>query len=139
MTPEKNEQSIHPLVKVFSGFDASTSDEVVRRYFQEEFPALLEKPCGVLMWCPYGPLVEDFPLANRKSRRSNRRTPMAKPEPCAVFGHDCPVFYVAEPMLDPDAVAGDCICDDCRRKMEEQDLESVENDRPDSESGVSTR
>lgn len=44
------------------------------------------KPCWELKYCPYGPLVEQFTL--KKERDS---------ESCRIFGHDCPVFYVAEP------------------------------------------
>ena len=44
------------------------------------------KPCWELKYCPYGPLVEDFPLKKERDHQS-----------CRVFGHDCPVFYVAEP------------------------------------------
>ena len=42
-----------------------------------------------LEYCPYGPLVEDFPLKETKDSRS-----------CRIFGHDCPVFYVAEPLTE---------------------------------------
>ena len=42
------------------------------------------KPCKKLGYCPYGVLVEEFPL-KMKSKIS-----------CELFGHDCPVFYVAE-------------------------------------------
>ena len=41
------------------------------------------KPCRCSGFCPYGQLVEEFPLTETK--RS-----------CEVFGHDCPVFYHAE-------------------------------------------
>ena len=47
------------------------------------------KPCWELKYCPYGPLVEDFPLRTRPDERS-----------CRIFGHDCPVFYVAEPLTE---------------------------------------
>lgn len=43
------------------------------------------KPCRILEYCPYGPLVEQFPLPDEDNERS-----------CSVFGHECPVFYVAE-------------------------------------------
>ncbi len=43
-----------------------------------------EKPCIKLGWCPYGQLVEAFPLKD-KSKFS-----------CKLFGHDCPMFYHAE-------------------------------------------
>lgn len=42
------------------------------------------KPCKMCGFCPYGQLVEEFPLTNDKDIA------------CQVFGHDCPVFYQAE-------------------------------------------
>lgn len=47
------------------------------------------KPCWELKYCPYGPLVEDFPLAEDRTDKS-----------CRIFGHDCPVFYSAEPFTE---------------------------------------
>jgi len=47
------------------------------------------KPCWEIKYCPYGPLVETFPLKNNRDERS-----------CRIFGHDCPVFYVAEPLTE---------------------------------------
>ncbi len=47
------------------------------------------KPCWELKYCPYGPLVEEFPLPEKDDERS-----------CRIFGHHCPVFYVAEPLTE---------------------------------------
>jgi len=47
------------------------------------------KPCWEIKYCPYGPLVEDFPLKREPDEKS-----------CRIFGHDCPVFYVAEPFTE---------------------------------------
>ena len=47
------------------------------------------KPCHFLMFCPYGQLVEEFPLEENNSKHS-----------CKVFGHHCPVFYQAEPVAE---------------------------------------
>lgn len=47
------------------------------------------KPCWKLDWCPYGPLVEDFPLKKKPDDIS-----------CSIFGHDCPVFTMAEGFID---------------------------------------
>ena len=47
------------------------------------------KPCWELKYCPYGPIVEEFPLPEVDSHRS-----------CRIFGHDCPVFTVAEPLTE---------------------------------------
>jgi len=47
------------------------------------------KPCWELKYCPYGPLVEDFPLK-----------PVPDEQSCRIFGHDCPVFSMAEPFTE---------------------------------------
>jgi len=50
-----------------------------------------EKPCLKLGFCPYGQLVEAFPLVRGEFS-------------CRVFGHDCPVFYCAEPLSESPTV-----------------------------------
>lgn len=45
--------------------------------------AALEKPCYSCGYCPYGVLVENFPLQRDSFS-------------CEVFGHDCPAYYLAE-------------------------------------------
>jgi hypothetical protein len=47
------------------------------------------KPCWELKYCPYGPLVEQYPLRKKRTAQS-----------CRIFGHDCPVFYSAEPFTE---------------------------------------
>ena len=47
-----------------------------------------EFPCMRLKYCPYGPLVEDFPLLEEEDDES-----------CPIFGHQCPAFFVAEPFF----------------------------------------
>ncbi|MFZ3166339.1 MAG: hypothetical protein WA130_01905 [Candidatus Methanoperedens sp.] len=42
------------------------------------------EPCNDLGYCPYGYLVEFFPLEERDEYS------------CPIFGHDCPVYYLAE-------------------------------------------
>ena len=44
------------------------------------------KPCWDLKYCPYGPLVEQFPMTNDIKYK------------CKVFGHQCPVFTTSEPI-----------------------------------------
>ena len=44
----------------------------------------VSKPCHKLGYCPYGPMVEMFPLKKRNKFS------------CKVFGHNCPVFHTAE-------------------------------------------
>ena len=48
-----------------------------------------KKPCYVLNWCPYGGLVEAFRIRREISRYT-----------CQVFGHDCPVFYISEKVIE---------------------------------------
>lgn len=153
---------IHPSAKMLSGFAPDTPDETVREYWEHEFPSeVVEKPCGILMWCPYGPLVEEFPLHPEAEAYAIQHgkyvrwdaTPHGKrpdgsqypgrwvecgpddqgampdldyavgkieePRSCSIFGHDCPAFHVAEPFADPEAVADNCLCDECRAKLEE--------------------
>lgn len=52
-------------------------------------PIEFTKPCHILKYCPYGQLVEAFPLEVPRSIIS-----------CRVFGHDCPVFRCAEPLAE---------------------------------------
>jgi len=47
------------------------------------------KPCRMIGFCPYGQMVEMFPLQEESTHRS-----------CEVFGHDCPVYYHAEPLAE---------------------------------------
>lgn len=87
------------------------------------------KPCWEVKYCPYGPVVEEFPLKNTPDEKS-----------CRVFGHDCPVFYVAEPLTEtkelrnisrsiPRAVQfrvlkrDNQICSDCGKPVLDQDVE----------------
>lgn len=46
------------------------------------------KPCWELNYCPYGVLVEDFQLTDEYDYE------------CRIFGHECPVFTVAEPFTE---------------------------------------
>ena len=54
-----------------------------------EEPVKIEKPCHYTRFCPYGQLVEEFPIKEERTEIS-----------CTVFGHDCPAFYCAEPMAE---------------------------------------
>ena len=46
------------------------------------------KPCWEIKYCPYGPLIEQFPLPDNDK----------DPRRCRIFGHICPVYFVAEPI-----------------------------------------
>ena len=92
------------------------------------------KPCHFLSFCPYGQLVEEFPICEEESAYAIKHGKYVKwsnpkgfpaegtwvsckkgdkgaspdvnwaagkvkaPYSCKVFGHNCPVFYHAEPM-----------------------------------------
>ena len=49
-------------------------------------PKKIRKPCYILNYCPYGPLVEEFELRYERDGEIS----------CGVFGNDCPVFTCAE-------------------------------------------
>lgn len=46
----------------------------------------IDKPCKKLGYCPYGPLVEQSPLNEKRSAERD----------CKAFGHECPVWRNAE-------------------------------------------
>ena len=90
----------------------------------------IEKPCHSCGYCPYGTLVEEFPLHkeakkyaikhNRYSKfikkkgwiKCNKKDKGASPDlnwaapkikdpySCNVFGHDCPVYYQGEMLME---------------------------------------
>jgi len=90
----------------------------------------IEKPCHKLGYCPYGQLVEEFPLHKKAekyaikhnkfvktikgkgwvscSKNDKGATPdlnwackkVKEPFSCKTFGHDCPVFYHAENIVE---------------------------------------
>lgn len=64
---------------------------------KRDFP----KPCHTLGWCPYGWLVEFFPLRGKAVQWNGKNLdikPLRKNKElsCSTFGHDCPVFYSGE-------------------------------------------
>src|SRR6266404_5352845 len=52
---------VHRALKRMLGFKASESDAVVLRDSRRA-ASVYCKPCWELRYCPYGPLVEDFPV-----------------------------------------------------------------------------
>lgn len=52
-------------------------------------PKDFKRPCHLCGYCPYGQLVEEFPIKEPRGKMS-----------CAVFGHDCPAYYHAEQMTE---------------------------------------
>jgi hypothetical protein len=64
------------------------SDWVKSRQWTKKAKAVC-KPCWEIKYCPYGPLVEEFPIAKEGDDKR-----------CLIFGHECPVFSVAEPFTE---------------------------------------
>lgn len=87
------------------------------------------KPCWEIKYCPYGNLVEKFPLKTISDEKS-----------CRIFGHDCPVFSVAEPLTETRelrrisrsiprvtqlrvAKRENQICSECGKSVKDEDIE----------------
>ena len=133
---------IHKSIKEVFGYKPYASDKKILNDWKKRVSRLC-KPCWELKYCPYGPVVEDFPLIPPvrseainhnnylkkciKTRRlgsgdklDNGRKKWFKKEianfnsedypisipkifleaSCRVFGHICPVFFVAEPLTE---------------------------------------
>ena len=52
---------VNPYIKVLLGFDPKTNDKIVKQEWNKRVKNVC-KPCWELKYCPYGPLVESFPL-----------------------------------------------------------------------------
>lgn len=52
---------IHPKVKEIAGFDSDTPSQTVLKQWDDAIRSVC-KPCLELKYCPYGYLVEDFPI-----------------------------------------------------------------------------
>ena len=133
---------VHPSIKRALGVEPDVDDAELLRDWKRRTSRLC-KPCWELQYCPYGPVVEDFPLLppvrssvehhNEYLRSALRSGLLANDQPldghrrktfrrmvadykaddypetipkvlieasCRVFGHLCPVFFVAEPLTE---------------------------------------
>jgi hypothetical protein len=52
---------IHPKVKEIAGFDSDTPSQIILKKWDDAIRSIC-KPCWELKYCPYGYLVEDFPI-----------------------------------------------------------------------------
>lgn len=130
---------MHPIIKELLSFKANDSTKEILSHWNKRIRKVC-KPCWELKYCPYGPLVEEFPLPpptlesasehneylknclvtgkmgdGKKLDASRRKMfkqmikefdknqypdvipSVVKDISCKVFGHICPVYYVAEP------------------------------------------
>ncbi len=89
-----------PQIRRSLDLTEATSDEVVRKEWENRVRHVC-KPCWELRYCPYGPLVEDFPLLHLTEEEATKpKADSGFEEACGVFGHLCPVFFVAEPFTE---------------------------------------
>lgn len=138
----RQKTSLHPKVREALRCPQEMSDSDLLKEWRRRARSIC-KPCWELKYCPYGPLVEEFPLppitrsdfeehstylraclssgklANGAKLEPERRrlfeamlksrAPEDFPEQlpnvlaevsCRVFGHICPVFFVAEPLTE---------------------------------------
>ena len=63
------------------------------------------KPCHTLGYCPYGSLLEYFPLRGKAVQYNGKSLDIKPIEgeegiACETFGHDCPVFYRGHQMCE---------------------------------------
>jgi len=134
--------AIHASIKRRLGYKLNISDEKILSDWKKRTASLC-KPCWELKYCPFGPVVEDFPLfpptrdeaiehneylkkcietgkfGNGKQldiiRKKILKREVREFDPnnypknipktlaeasCRVYGHICPVFFMAEPLTE---------------------------------------
>jgi hypothetical protein len=100
--------------KKILGYSADDDEREILRAWRKNV-SIVCKPCWELKYCPYGPLVEDFPVYPvTKSEMAGEcddedfinSLPDQMPPKiieecyCTEFGHMCPVFFVKEPFTE---------------------------------------
>jgi hypothetical protein len=105
---QKNTE-IDDLLKITLGFDKKTPTIEIEKKLKGCIKRYC-KPCWELHYCPYGPLIEDFPLLPHVIEKEieynhfidciyNKKLPKYITEmSCIRFGHICPVFSCGEPI-----------------------------------------
>lgn len=108
--------------------NSSISEWIKSRNWDKKVKAVC-KPCWEIKYCPYGPLVEDFPIAEIGDEKR-----------CIIFGHQCPVFSIAEPFTETKELRNitreiprvtqfrvlkreNQICSDCGNAVKDEDIE----------------
>lgn len=100
------------------GFDPEDDDDEIMEYWKANIKIAC-KPCLELKYCPYGPLVEKFPIYPILRKEAIETMydprdddfdpddyPLALPPKiildcfCEIFGHMCPVFFMKEPFTE---------------------------------------
>jgi hypothetical protein len=103
---------VDPKIKKLLGYKISDPDDKVIKAWKRRASRVC-KPCWELKYCPYGPFVEEFPLlpltldevldkfdgdiSDIPPDMYAKEIPKQIAEmACSVFGHICPVVFVAE-------------------------------------------
>ncbi len=99
---------IDPKIKELLGFAPDEPDEKVLATWKAASTRVC-KPCWELKYCPYGPFVEESPLLPPTRKEVEEEYTELNPDDypeeipkeisemqCTVFGHICPVVFVAE-------------------------------------------
>lgn len=73
---------------------AEDRDAEMRKEFNERLKHII-KPCWELKFCPYGPLVEDFPLPPILLEEHKKHSEFEKEASCQEFGHLCPAYFAS--------------------------------------------
>lgn len=60
---------VQPWLKKYLGFKEDTPDEIVEKEWKRRTEHVC-KPCWELKYCPYGPLVEQFPLYEDEAEKA---------------------------------------------------------------------
>ncbi|MFC2024751.1 hypothetical protein ACFLTJ_04195 [Chloroflexota bacterium] len=68
---------IQPAIKVLLGFSPETDDDVVKKDWDKRTKSVC-KLCWELKYCPYGPLVEEFPLLPITRQEANKHNEFLK-------------------------------------------------------------
>lgn len=60
---------VQPWIKKILGLPEDTPDDIVQKKWEHRINHVC-KPCWELKYCPYGPLVEDFPLHEDEAKKA---------------------------------------------------------------------
>lgn len=67
-SPEEVIVMVQPWLKKYLGFKEDTPDKIVEKEWKRRTKHIC-KPCWELKYCPYGPLVEQFPLSEDETKK----------------------------------------------------------------------
>jgi hypothetical protein len=89
----KRPSSLHPELRKVLGIPRNMQVSEVLKKWRSATQKVC-KPCWELKYCPYGPFVEESPLLPDIPREHIPKEILETE--CSVFGHICPVLFVAE-------------------------------------------